>query len=57
MSLIKAALDTHGGQVGPAADELGIPKKTLYDKMKKIQRFGSTIPLPAGLPGRAVGPG
>ena len=37
-SLIKSALDTHGGNVALAAEQLGIPKKTLYDKMKKSIR-------------------
>jgi two-component system C4-dicarboxylate transport response regulator DctD len=37
-SLIKAALDAHAGNVALAAEQLGIPKKTLYDKMKKSVR-------------------
>jgi len=35
-SLIRGALDAHGGNVALAAEQLGIPKKTLYDKMKKM---------------------
>lgn len=34
-SLIKAALDAQAGNVAQAADQLGIPKKTLYDKLKR----------------------
>lgn len=37
-SLIKASLDAHAGNVALAAEQLGIPKKTLYDKMKKSAR-------------------
>ena len=37
-SLIKAALNAHAGNVALAAEQLGIPKKTLYDKMKKSTR-------------------
>lgn len=36
--LIRSALDAHDGNVALAADKLGIPKKTLYDKMKKAVR-------------------
>ncbi|MBX9926120.1 MAG: hypothetical protein K2Y05_07160 [Hyphomicrobiaceae bacterium] len=30
---IEAALERHGGSVPAAADDLGIPKTTLYDKL------------------------
>lgn len=36
-SLITQALRTHQANVALAADSLGIPKKTLYDKLKKYQ--------------------
>jgi two-component system C4-dicarboxylate transport response regulator DctD len=36
-SLIAQALRTHQSNVALAADSLGIPKKTLYDKLKKYQ--------------------
>lgn len=35
--LISEALSTHGGSVAAAAEALGVPKKTLYDKLKKYQ--------------------
>ena len=37
-SLIRSALEAYGGNVALAAEQLGIPKKTLYDKMKKAVR-------------------
>ncbi|MCU6432361.1 sigma-54 dependent transcriptional regulator [Undibacterium sp. Jales W-56] len=36
-SLIQRALQNHDGNVALAAEQLGIPKKTLYDKIKKYQ--------------------
>ncbi|MFZ6814022.1 sigma-54-dependent transcriptional regulator [Undibacterium sp. Rencai35W] len=36
-SLIQHALQAHDGNVALAAEQLGIPKKTLYDKIKKYQ--------------------
>lgn len=36
-SLIAQALNTHQSNVALSADSLGIPKKTLYDKLKKYQ--------------------
>ncbi|HZW20075.1 sigma-54 dependent transcriptional regulator [Noviherbaspirillum sp.] len=36
-ALIADALAAHDGNVAAAADRLGIPKKTLYDKLKKYQ--------------------
>ena len=39
--LIEQALEAAGGNVAIAADQLGVPRKTLYDKLKKYQ-------LPAG---------
>lgn len=38
---INRALDTAGGNVATAADQLGIPRKTMYDKLKKYQLGGS----------------
>ena len=35
--LIAEALQAQGGSVAAAADALGVPKKTLYDKLKKYQ--------------------
>ncbi|RSZ57783.1 sigma-54-dependent Fis family transcriptional regulator [Massilia atriviolacea] len=35
--LIAHALDTVDGNVSTAADQLGVPRKTLYDKLKKYQ--------------------
>ncbi|MFZ6646432.1 sigma-54-dependent transcriptional regulator [Undibacterium sp. TJN25] len=35
--LIAAALKAHGGNVAATAESLGIPKKTLYDKLKKYR--------------------
>ena len=35
--LIEAALAAAGGNVATAAEQLGIPRKTLYDKLKKHQ--------------------
>ncbi|MCH8620159.1 sigma-54 dependent transcriptional regulator [Undibacterium sp. TS12] len=43
VSLIQAALEKHANNVAAAADALGIPKKTLYDKMKKYQKSLSLI--------------
>lgn len=37
ISLISEALQKHQFQVAAAAEALGIPKKTLYDKLKKYQ--------------------
>jgi two-component system C4-dicarboxylate transport response regulator DctD len=37
ISMITQALRTHQANVAFAADSLGIPKKTLYDKLKKYQ--------------------
>ncbi|WP_442920565.1 sigma-54-dependent transcriptional regulator [Massilia sp. S19_KUP03_FR1] len=34
---ITQALDAAGGNVAQAADQLGIPRKTMYDKLKKYQ--------------------
>jgi two-component system C4-dicarboxylate transport response regulator DctD len=34
---INQALDAAGGNVAQAADQLGIPRKTMYDKLKKYQ--------------------
>jgi two-component system C4-dicarboxylate transport response regulator DctD len=34
---ITQALDATGGNVAQAADQLGIPRKTMYDKLKKYQ--------------------
>ena len=34
-SIILTALRDHKGNVGSVADELGVPRKTLYDKIKK----------------------
>ena len=34
---IHQALDAAGGNVAQAADQLGIPRKTMYDKLKKYQ--------------------
>ena len=42
-ALIADALAAHDGSVAAAADRLGIPRKTLYDKLKKYQ-------LPTGRP-------
>lgn len=39
--LIERTLDAAGGNVAAAAEQLGVPRKTLYDKLKKYQ-------LPAG---------
>lgn len=36
-ALIADALGAHGGSVAASADALGVPKKTLYDKLKKHQ--------------------
>ncbi len=36
-SLIAEALNAYGGSVAAASDALGVPKKTLYDKLKKYQ--------------------
>ncbi|MDE2429677.1 MAG: Fis family transcriptional regulator, partial [Burkholderiales bacterium] len=36
-SLITDALRAQNGNVALTADRLGIPKKTLYDKLKKYQ--------------------
>jgi two-component system, response regulator AauR len=41
--LIQLELRRHGGQVSRAAEALGIPKTTLYDKIKKY-RLGSELP-------------
>ncbi|HJV83599.1 helix-turn-helix domain-containing protein [Noviherbaspirillum sp.] len=35
--LIAEALVLHDGNVAVRADHLGVPKKTLYDKLKKYQ--------------------
>jgi two-component system, NtrC family, C4-dicarboxylate transport response regulator DctD len=35
--LIEAALAGVAGNVAAAAEQLGIPRKTLYDKLKKYQ--------------------
>jgi two-component system C4-dicarboxylate transport response regulator DctD len=35
--LIESALDAVDGNVATAADRLGVPRKTLYDKLKKYQ--------------------
>ena len=35
--LIAQALATHNGNVAATAETLGVPKKTLYDKLKKYQ--------------------
>nr|WP_162061755.1 sigma-54 dependent transcriptional regulator [Undibacterium sp. KW1] len=42
-SLIQAALDKSANNVAAAAEALGIPKKTLYDKIKKYQKTLSSI--------------
>ncbi|MBC3917767.1 sigma-54-dependent Fis family transcriptional regulator [Undibacterium sp. CY18W] len=42
-SLIQAALESSGNNVASAAEALGIPKKTLYDKMKKYQKTLSNL--------------
>jgi len=42
-SLIQAALEKSGNNVAAAAELLGIPKKTLYDKIKKYQKSLSSI--------------
>ena len=34
---INQALEAAGGNVAQAADQLGIPRKTMYDKLKKYQ--------------------
>ncbi|MBO15603.1 helix-turn-helix domain-containing protein, partial [Herbaspirillum sp.] len=39
--LIAAALKDSEGSVAQAAERLGIPKKTLYDKIRKYQLAGS----------------
>lgn len=39
-SLIAQALRAHQANVALAADSLGIPRKTLYDKLKKYQLLG-----------------
>ncbi len=40
-SLIAAALRSNGGNVAATAESLGIPKKTLYDKLKKYRLLGA----------------
>ncbi|MFZ6676466.1 sigma-54-dependent transcriptional regulator [Undibacterium sp. Tian12W] len=47
-SLIQAALEKSANNVAAAAEALGIPKKTLYDKMKKYQKTLSSINPLAG---------
>lgn len=42
-SLIQAALEKSANNVAAAAEALGIPKKTLYDKIKKYQKTLSSI--------------
>lgn len=42
-SLIQSALEKSGNNVAAAAELLGIPKKTLYDKIKKYQKSLSSI--------------
>ncbi|MFZ6710763.1 sigma-54-dependent transcriptional regulator [Undibacterium sp. TC9W] len=42
-SLIQVALEKSANNVAAAAEALGIPKKTLYDKMKKYQKTLSSI--------------
>ena len=42
-SLIQAALEKSANNVAAAAEALGIPKKTLYDKIKKYQKSLSSI--------------
>ena len=39
--LIAAALKESEGSVAAAAERLGIPRKTLYDKIKKYQLAGA----------------
>ncbi|MEB0178383.1 helix-turn-helix domain-containing protein [Undibacterium sp. CCC3.4] len=36
-TLIQQALQQQDGNVASAAEQLGIPRKTLYDKLKKYQ--------------------
>jgi len=36
-ALIKDALRRHNGEVSEAARSLGVPRQTLYDKMKRLQ--------------------
>lgn len=43
-ALIAEALAAQEGNVAAAADRLGIPKKTLYDKLKKYQLSGGRAP-------------
>ncbi|MFZ6655526.1 sigma-54-dependent transcriptional regulator [Undibacterium sp. TJN19] len=45
-SLIQAALENKANNVAAAAETLGIPKKTLYDKIKKYQKILSVINPP-----------
>lgn len=42
---IAAALDQAGGNVATAADQLGIPRKTMYDKLKKYALSPARKPL------------
>ena len=42
-SLIQVALEKHANNVAASAEALGIPKKTLYDKIKKYQKSLSAI--------------
>ncbi|WP_370868542.1 sigma-54-dependent transcriptional regulator [Undibacterium sp.] len=42
-SLIQSALEKNANNVAAAAELLGIPKKTLYDKIKKYQKTLSSI--------------
>ena len=37
MTSNRNALARHGGRVTRALEELGVPRKTLYDKLKKYQ--------------------
>ena len=43
-ALIAEALAAQDGNVAAAADRLGIPKKTLYDKLKKYQLSSGRAP-------------
>ncbi|WP_337367440.1 helix-turn-helix domain-containing protein [Noviherbaspirillum denitrificans] len=43
-ALIAEALAGQDGNVAAAADRLGIPKKTLYDKLKKYQLSSGRAP-------------
>jgi len=44
---IIAALSQHGGNRGEAAKSLGIPKRTLSFKLKRMREEGLAVPPPA----------